>query len=544
MTPNAHANVTTALAQTPLTEPALPLTGVFRLPPQLLGDAARRLGYLSVFIAVLIVIVEAFQLYAQPKLAPVLKDPINQLLSVAAVLMGVTMFVLERRKLVTASTLLGIGMAFEIVVAFSIAMVETSWPLNPDQPVLGLSSLGPWIVAVGVIIPNRPIWTFATALAAATMWPVAYAINHTRLGFTLPPWGTLLAWPVINYLLAVLAYLIGKRIYGTAIAAQSAIDLGSYRLVAPIGKGGMGEVWRASHRMLARAAAIKLIRAEAITGQSARQATLSLKRFRREANVIAGLQSPHTVYLYDFGTSKDGRWYYVMELLDGISLQELVANFGPVPAPRVIAILQQACESLEEAHEQGLVHRDLKPSNIMLCKLALQHDFVKVLDFGLAKFVGPVEATQLTMEGVTAGTPAYMAPEIALGHADVDARADIYALGCIAYFMLTGTLVFPDESPMSMALKQVQETPDPPSSRTELPILPDLERLVLHCLEKKPADRPASAREVADRLTACSLPAWTAEDATAWWERHLPPTSTLRISAIAATHTPPIVQKI
>jgi serine/threonine-protein kinase len=544
MTQPAGANLTTALAQTPVSEPAVPLTGVFRLPPQLLGDAARRLAFLSVFIAILIVLVEAFQLYAQPKLAPVLKDPVNQLLSVASVLMGLSLFILERKKLVTASTLLGLGMIFEIVVAFSIAMVETSWPLNPDQPVLGLSSLGPWIVAVGVIIPNRPIWTFATALAAATTWPVAYAINYARLGFSLPPWGTLLAWPTINYLLAVLAYLIGKRIYGTAIVAQSAIDLGSYRLVAPIGKGGMGEVWRASHQMLARAAAIKLIKAEAIVGQSARQASLSLKRFRREANVIAGLQSPHTVYLYDFGTSRDGRWYYVMELLDGISLQELVTNFGPVPASRVAAILRQACDSLEEAHQQGLVHRDLKPSNIMLCKLALQYDFVKVLDFGLAKFVGPAEATQLTMEGVTAGTPAYMAPEIALGHADVDARADIYALGCIGYFMLTGGLVFPDESPMSMALKQVQETPEPPSRRTELPIPPDLERLVMHCLEKKPDGRPASAREVADRLAACGLPPWTAEDATAWWERHLPPTSTLRISAIPASHTPAMVQKI
>jgi serine/threonine-protein kinase len=296
--------------------------------------------------------------------------------------------------------------------------------------------------------------------------------------------------------------------------------------------------------MLARAAAIKLIKAESMAGQSARQASISLKRFRREANVIASLQSPHTVYLYDFGTSRDGRWYYVMELLDGISLQELVANFGPVPGSRVVAILRQACDSLEEAHQQGLVHRDLKPSNIMLCKLALQYDFVKVLDFGLAKFVGPAEATQLTMEGVTAGTPAYMAPEIALGHADVDARADIYALGCIAYFMLTGSLVFPDESPMSMALKQVQETPEPPSRRTELPIPPDLERLVMHCLEKRPEGRPASAREVADRLAACGLPAWTAEDATAWWERHLPPTSTLRISAIPASHTPAMVQKI
>jgi serine/threonine-protein kinase len=250
------------------------------------------------------------------------------------------------------------------------------------------------------------------------------------------------------------------------------------------------------------------------------------------------------VYLYDFGTSKDGRWYYVMELLDGISLQELVTNFGPVPGPRVVAILRQMCESLEEAHQQGLVHRDLKPSNVMLCKLALQHDFVKVLDFGLAKFVGPVDATQLTLEGITAGTPAYMAPEIALGRADVDARSDIYALGCIAYFMLTGTTVFVDESPMAVALKHVQEAPDWPRQRTEVPMSAELEQVVMRCLEKKPGDRPASAREVADALTACRLPPWTDDDAAAWWERHLPPTSSLRASAQPVTHTPPVVQKI
>ncbi len=544
MTPIASPDVSTRLAAFPGTETGPTLTGVFRLPAGLLGDAARRLAWLSVFIAVLIVLVETFQQIAQPKLAPVLQDPVNRLLSLAAVLMGVAMFVLERNKLVTASTLLGIGMVFEIVVAFSIAMVETSYPMDPDQPVMGLSSLGPWIVAVGVIIPNRPIWTLVTALAAATMWPVAYAINYQRFGFTLPPWGTLAAWPAINYLLAVLAYLIGRRIYGTTLAAQSAIELGSYRLVAPIGTGGMGEVWRASHRMLARAAAIKLIKAEALAGPTARQADVSLRRFRREAEAIAGLQSPHTVYLYDFGTSRDGRWYYVMELLDGVSLQDLVTHFGPVPGSRVVFVLRQACESLEEAHQQGLVHRDLKPSNIMACKLALRHDFVKVLDFGLAKFVGPVDATQLTLEGIAAGTPAYMAPEIALGRPDVDPRADIYALGCVAYFLLTGTVVFPDENPMSMALKQVQETPDPPSSRTEVPIAPDLEQVVLRCLAKSPAERPATAREVADLLAACALPPWTAEDATAWWERHLPPTSTLRTSALPPIHTPPVVQKI
>ena len=180
----------------------------------------------------------------------------------------------------------------------------------------------------------------------------------------------------------------------------------------------MGEVWRASHQMLARPAAIKLVKPAGAS--SARQADVFIKRFRREANMIAGLQSPHTVYLYDFGTAQDGRFYYVMELLDGISLQTLVTTFGPQPASRVIFILRQICSSLDEAHEQGLVHRDLKPSNVMLCTVAKRHDFVKVLDFGLAKSVAPaerVDVSQLTVEGVAAGTPGYIAPEVALGDA-------------------------------------------------------------------------------------------------------------------------------
>jgi len=262
-----------------------------------------------------------------------------------------------------------------------------------------------------------------------------------------------------------------------------------------------------------------------------------VKRFRREANVIAGLQSPHTIYLYDFGVSRDGQFYYVMELLDGISLQTLIATFGPQPPSRVRAILRQICASLEEAHQQSLVHRDLKPSNVMLCKLALQHDFVKVLDFGLAKCAACEDATQITMEGVTAGTPGYIAPEVALGEPMVDGRADLYALGCVAYYLLTGTLVFSDSNPMTVALKHVQAMPEPPSTRTELPIPHELEQIIMQCLEKKPSDRPSSAREIAAMLDALDLPPWTEEDAALWWERNLPATSTLRM--LPATITDP-----
>jgi serine/threonine-protein kinase len=289
--------------------------------------------------------------------------------------------------------------------------------------------------------------------------------------------------------------------------------------------------------MLARPAAIKLVKPD--PGRE----DIFARRFQREANAIAGLESPHTVYLYDFGTTQDGRLYYVMELLDGISLQTLVNTFGPQPAPRVIALLRQVCESLGEAHEKQLVHRDLKPSNVMICKVAQRHDFVKVLDFGLAKPLGKTDQSLLTAEGITTGTPGYMAPEVALGHTSIDGRADLYALGCVGYELLTGTLVFPDANPMTMALKHVQAMPDPPSRRIDLFIPPDLERVILACLAKEPDARPSGANEVERMLSACDVPPWTEREAADWWRQYLPSQSPLRSFAQPSSHTPALVHK-
>jgi len=520
---------------------AAPIAGA-DLPYQLLNDGARRLAWLALSLAISAVVLQLFQRLAQPQIAPVMDDPVNRLVGLAAVLMAIGVFSLERYRVVTARTLLGFGAIFEIVVAFAISMVETSRPFDAGVPLLGLSAVAPWIVFVGAVIPSRPNLRLTLALAAATTWPVAYWLNSVRFGFVTESWRQVSVWPVMNYLFAVLAYMVGRLTYGTARKAQTVQDLGSYRLEATIGEGGMGEVWRASHKMLARPAAIKLVKPD-----SAEQQDLFTRRFHREANVIAGLQSPHTVYLYDFGTTQDGRLYYVMELLDGISLQTLVTMFGPQPSSRVVSILRQICRSLEEAHAQKLIHRDLKPSNVMICKVAQVFDFVKVLDFGLAKPFGGTGAsqmTQLTVQGVTTGTPGYMAPEVALGTETVDARADLYALGCVGYVLLTGTLVFPDANPMSMALKHVRAVPDPPSRRTDVAIPPDLERVILSCLEKNPSARPAGAREVAQMLDACAVPAWSDSDATAWWDYHLPATSPLRSFAQPSWHTPPVVQKV
>lgn len=292
----------------------------------------------------------------------------------------------------------------------------------------------------------------------------------------------------------------------------------------------MGEVWRARHRMLARDAAIKLVRSDLTMKDSGQEPEITRRRFEREARAIASLQSPHTVYVYDFGISQDGSFYYAMELLDGISLEMLVDKFGPQPASRVVHILRQVCESLEEAHRQGLIHRDIKPSNILICTVGIEYDFTKVLDFGLVKNVSPQASMHLTMEGTAAGTPAYMAPEVAMGEDVLDGRVDLYGLGCVAYFLLTGSPVFEEKTATATALAHVQKTPVPPSERSELPIPAELEALVLRCLAKRPEERPQSGMELSRLLSGAGVPAWTQDEAAEWWQTYLPESSSYRIA--------------
>jgi len=299
-------------------------------------------------------------------------------------------------------------------------------------------------------------------------------------------------------------------------------EMGSYQLGELLGRGGMGEVYKASHRMLARPAAIKLIRPEMLGGNDPAVARRAITRFRREAEAAAHLRSAHTVNLYDFGVTEDQTLYLVMEFLDGMDLESLVRQHGPMPAPRVIHVLRQVCDSLEEAHARGLVHRDIKPANIHLGRVGCREDFVKVLDFGLVKTEAADAKSLATLEGVIMGTPAYMAPEMALGD-EVDARADLYALGCVAYYLLTGDQVFAGDTLLKVITQHLQALPVPPSERTEIQIPPVLERLVLACLAKKPEDRPQTARQLAQSLDAIEGMTWSEEDAARWWSNRHPP---------------------
>lgn len=499
------------------------------LAPQVVESAVMRLCWVCLLCTVLATFSIFFQSMMQPEFSGAMKNPAILFTWIAVLVIALAVAGVRGFHLLSPLAILNLGLAFEVIVAFAIGFSETAFPLHRNQPVLGASKIALWIAAVGFLIPNKPRIKLAVALGSASMWPLAYFINLHVYGFEPLPVNRLLVWLHVPYLMAFVTYAVSKRMYVMENAAERARELGSYNLISLLGSGGMGEVWRARHRMLARDAAVKLIRNDLIVSQPGYQSDIIRKRFKREAQAIASLQSPHTVYLFDFGVSRDGSFYYVMELLDGISLQMLVDTFGPQPASRLVHILKQACASLEEAHLQGLVHRDMKPSNIFLCTIGIEYDFIKVLDFGLVKNISPEEALHLTTDGISAGTPAYMAPEIAMGEDNIDGRADIYGLGCVAYFLLTGAPVFNEKTATATTLAHVQKTPLPPSQKSEMDIPEGLERIILRCLAKKPEDRPQTARELSRLLEASGVAEWTQESAGEWWQTYLPSSSSYRM---------------
>jgi eukaryotic-like serine/threonine-protein kinase len=430
---------------------------------------------------------------------------------------------IQRFGWLSKARLLDLGIVFQVAIAFSIAMFETTFEWNPNAAVLGHSGVAIWLALCGLLLPNAPLKSALAAVLSAAAWPAAYFLNLQLHGFTPLPWNRLLVWVMPLLLVAVWMYLLNARMYSMQWRQMKAEEMGSYKLDYLIGKGGMGEVWRAKHTMLARDAAVKLIRGDVLAGASGRQETMIRQRFEREANATASLLSPHTVALYDFGRTSDNTYYYVMELLNGIDLQTIVDQYGPMHAGRVGNVLLGVASSLAEAHRAGMVHRDIKPKNIVLAKLGLQYDFVKVLDFGLVKSKYMDANDQLlTMDGTATGTPAYLPPEIAMGEKKIDGRADLYSLGCVAYFLLTGRLVFEEPTTTAMALAHVQKKPVRPSE-LGFKVPAGLEAIVMQLLEKKPEDRIESAEELHRRVRALNdLPKWCEDAAMGWWLEKLP----------------------
>ena len=495
-----------------------------QLPEELLRDATHRLGLVAlVWIGLFTIGIVLNDLVAPFLSLSVEMIPWGRAADVVAVVSiaaSLALWRYTRRHNCEPHLALNLALAYEVLLAFAVGVVN-QW--DPQRVLAGrLSWICVLVLLFPMIVPNTPRKTLTASLLAASMDPLGILIAHWR-GLEVPS-PTVIAWNYLpNYVCAVMAVIPSKILMRLGRQVQLARELGSYRLVELIGRGGMGEVWRATHRMLARAAAIKLIRMES-AGQSPSQARSLVQRFQREAEAAALLESPHTIRLYDFGESRAGTFYFAMELLDGLDLETLVHRFGALPAERVIHILRQICHSLGEAHERGLIHRDVKPANIYLCRLGREYDFVKVLDFGLVTFErdqSVLESVQAAPEGGTPGTPAYMAPEAVNGDT-VDRRVDLYALGCVGYWLLTGELVFEADRPLQMLVQHLHATPVPPSRRAVRAVPPPLERLVLRCLEKRPGDRPASADEIAAELDAMAvqLP-WGQEQARAWWQAHV-----------------------
>lgn len=418
--------------------------------------------------------------------------------------------------------LIRIGLLFEVLTAALIALLN--WHLPEAILGIGVSWVCVVIIAYPAIVPAAPGRILLASMIAASMDPLMYwLLAAGEPGVTAD--GFALTWMFMpNYLCALLAVVPANVIRTLGQRVSRARELGSYRLEERLGTGGMGEVYRATHRLLARPAAIKLIRPEVLGASTEEAAEVIVERFKREARAAANLRSPNTIELYDFGTTADGALYYVMELLEGLDLQEMVDRFGPLPPARAVHFLRQACLSLGEAHDRGLIHRDIKPSNMVAARLGLGVDHLKILDFGLVK-ADPAheeDQTRLTSPNVTTGTPAFMSPEIALGEGPVDRRADIYALGCVGYWLLTAKPVFEGATPVAVLMGHVRDEPVPPSQCSELEIPQELDDVILACLAKRPEDRPNTAMELYEALCCIPVAPWNSTTALEWWSLHLP----------------------
>jgi hypothetical protein len=387
---------------------------------------------------------------------------------------------------------------------------------------LQLSGMAMMVAIRAALIPSSPrrtaiitaLFGAPTILVTAALVPIdGGGLAWRTMDSGVYPWLPV-ACAIIWGFGVITCTVISWVMYGLRAEVREARKLGQYVLERKIGEGGMGEVYRAHHGMMRRPTAIKLLRPDQ-TGEA------GLGRFEREVQLTARLTHPNTITIFDYGRTHDGVFYYAMELLDGATLQRIVTADGPQPAGRVVRILTMICGALTEAHGIGLIHRDIKPANIMLCTQGGERDVVKLLDFGLVKEFAVGRDARLTAASVVLGTPQYMAPESILAPDSVDARADIYAVGAVAYYLLAGVDVFDGKSVVEVCSQHLYEQPKPFSERG-LSIPAELEAVVLACLSKDARDRPQTAAELRRRIEASAVEPWDSATATAWWREHQP----------------------
>jgi len=508
------------------------------LPLSLLQQSSRRLQIVCAIAAGLLIINWLLTNWFQGELALEFQTPLQWAPPTIMLSSSLIVLVLARSRWLSPSAVVTVGLVYMVVFSFCIPLSQYYNAFRGIDPVylsgdlVGVSAVALWMLFFTVLVPNKPRHALIALTLSGSAVPITIAL--------LARYGNAPKLPVEDFIdlfvgpyvfVVLMSYIAARIIYRLGTDIRRARELGSYKLLDTIGRGGMGEVWRAKHNMLARPAAVKLVRRD-LVGSELGAVQRALARFEREAQVTASLESPHTVDLYDYGISDDGNFYYVMELLEGVDLESLVSRSGPLAFERVIHILRQACLSLSEAHRRDLVHRDIKPSNIFLCQRAFEYDFVKVLDFGLVKPSSDVEPRTegpVTEAGAVAGTPDFIAPELAVGDEAIDGRSDIYSLGCVAYWLLTGRRVFEKDTPIATIVAHINAAPEAPSTNTEMPIPVEMDSLVLACLSKDPSDRPGTADVLERALSEIRTEKpWTQDRAAEWWQLHFPSEATKR----------------
>ncbi len=436
-------------------------------------------------------------------------DRLRQWITVGVLLAGATLL---RRRRMGPRVMRGLDVGLTVGLAISQAIPILIDAERPAEVLMALVVVNLYLTFRAAIIPSSTRRT--AAIGALAMVPCLLLIHLMQRPAMFELRGVRFAWfcDVLAVAFVLCTSIISRTIYGLSQRVSELRQLGPYTLVRRIGRGGMGEVFEATHRLLRRSTAVKLILPEFVD-----EATLT--RFEREVTLTARLEHPNTVSIYDYGRADDGTFFYAMEMLKGLTLEELVNHVGPLPIPRVVHILQQVAGALAEAHAAGLTHRDIKPANIMLCVQGGVPDVVKVLDFGLVKDADNTDTGGLRAEGLV-GTPTYMAPETIQAPHSADPRVDVYALASVGYLLMTGSTVFEAPSAVKMMVAQLEEMPVPPSLRVRDGVPAELEALVLRCLEKDPDKRPADGNELRVALLEArlELPAWTESDARRWWE--------------------------
>ncbi len=379
-----------------------------------------------------------------------------------------------------------------------------------------LKTVLPWMILIytyGFFIPNS-LRGVTTVVSLMSISPVVGAIIT---GMNVPAVSEILYSGGLSEMIILLLISASTAAYGSyrvGSLRREAFDakgVGMYTLRKQIGSGGMGEVYLAEHRLLKRPCAIKLIRRDKVDDENI------LLRFESEVQATAGLTHPNTIEIYDYGHTEEGTFYYAMEFLPGLNLQEIVERFGPLPPERVVYLLKQVCSALAEAHQKKLIHRDIKPGNIFSAERGGLYDVAKLLDFGLVKDSGPdKKELELTMEGAVVGSPLYTSPEIVTGDGTPDTRSDIYSLGAAAYYLLTGKPVFEGESALKVVFAHASKAVKPLTEiNPEVPA--ELEAIILKCLEKKPEDRFSTVEEMSLALSQLQLKEWTQAQAAEWW---------------------------